>query len=283
MEDYDYKILCRWRMIRMARLPMLLGLLNLLIANSKLVISRSIAYRFDFLVSVVLSIGFSGIGPLVQYLIYSKTQGYPGWSITQMILFQGMVLISLGLRDFLFGNVRNIVMDLVRKGDFDRLLLKPYPPIGVLLTSGFNSNGIGTVLAGIAVTWYSIVQLHLNIGIVQILLFAAVMISGLLMYMAMIVLFSCIVIMIIQMGRIGELLDVLLRFADYRLQILPQMMRITFVTLIPFAIFNYYPAQLLLGRADNLVFVAMAGTLFFFWIMLKWWGVCLKKYTSAGG
>jgi ABC-2 type transport system permease protein len=200
-----------------------------------------------------------------------------------MILFQGMVLISLGLRDFLFGNVRNIVMDLVRKGDFDRLLLKPYPPIGVLLTSGFNSNGIGTILAGIGITWYAIVQLHLSIGIIQIVLFAAVMLSGLLLYMAMIVLFCCIVVMIIQMGRIGELLDVMLRFADYPLQLLPQMLRITFVTLIPFALFNYYPAQLLLGRADNLVFVAMVGSVLFFWIMLKWWSVCLKKYTSAGG
>jgi ABC-2 type transport system permease protein len=262
---------------------MLLGLLKLFIANSKLVISRSLAYRFDFLVSVVMSIGFSGVGPLIQYLIFTKTQGYPGWSITQMILFQGIVLTSVGLRDFLFGNVRSIVMDLVRKGDFDRLLLKPYPPMGVLLTSGFNSNGIGTIMAGAGIVWYAIVQLQLSIGIVQIALFAAVVLSGLLLYMAMIVLFCCIVVMIIQMGRIGELLDMLLRFSDYPLQIFPQLLQITFVTLLPLAVVNYYPAQFLLGRANSMAFVAMAGSLLFFWIMLKWWDVCLKKYTSAGG
>lgn len=267
----------------MIKLSMLHALLSLFIVNSKLVISRSLAYRFDFLVSVMMSLGFTAVAPVVQYLIFTQTNGYPGWSIDQLILFQGMVLISLGLREFLFGNVRSIVMDLVRKGDFDRLLLKPYPPMGVLLTSGFNTNGSGTLIAGMGIVGYSIIHLQLSLGIVQILLFLTMMICGVLLYMAMLVLFCCIVVMIVQMGRIGEFLDVLLKFADYPIQVFPRILQTAFVTLVPFAIFNYYPAQLLLNRANGMVFIAVAGSLFFFWVMLKWWGVCLKKYTSAGG
>ncbi|MDB5055408.1 MAG: hypothetical protein JWM44_3458 [Bacilli bacterium] len=267
----------------MGSIHKLVGLMHLFFANSKLVISRSMAYRFDFLVSALISLGLSSAAPLVQYLIFVKTQGYPGWTVSQLILFQGMVLITVGLRDTLFGNVRNNVMTLVRTGDFDRLLLKPYPPIGVILTGGFNINGIGLIITGFGIVAYSGVKLHLSFDFMRMLGFMGVVVSGLVFYMGILILFCGIVIMIIQMGRIGEFLDGLVKFSEYPLQIFPHFLRVAFVTIVPFALLNYYPAQILLNRVNSIALIAVFGSFIFFWLMLKWWNASLKKYTSAGG
>jgi len=116
------------------------GLLRLFIWNSGLRIQQSMEYRADFILGMIISLSFSSIGPVVQYLIFTQTKGYPGWTAVQIVLFQGVILFWVGIRDMAFGQLRSIIMDIFRKGDFDRFLLKPYPPIGILLSSSFSLN-----------------------------------------------------------------------------------------------------------------------------------------------
>ncbi len=259
------------------------GLLRLFYWNSKIRVARSMQFRFDFFAGLIVSLILSSIGPVVQYLIFTKTNGYPGWNLNQVILFQGILLFWFGIKDMLFGDVRNQVESMVRKGEFDRLLLKPYPPIGILLSSGFYYYGIGSVIAGLAVMAYSINKLNLSIGISQIGLFILFLFCGIVLYMAITVIYCTIVIMIIFMGRIGEIIDKLLRFSEFPAEIFSPVTRLIFITVIPFAVWVYFPAQTLLNRLDAKAFAGAASCFVLFALSLKLWNVCLKKYTSAGG
>ncbi len=260
-----------------------LRLLSFFLWNSKLRIARSMEYRFNFIVGTVVSLLISGVGPLVQYLIFTQTQGYPGWSIQQLVLFQGLMLIWLGIRSTAFGDLKQNTMDMIWRGDFDRLLLKPYPPIGIILTSGFNSNYLGTILAGLAITIMATGSLHLAIGLIQIGLVILCLIFGLLFNMAFDILFCGILIRIVQMGRFNDFLENLLNFSHYPVEIFSKVIRIAFVTFIPFAIWIYIPAQVLLKRIDMKILVAYITCLIIFQLSLIFWNHCLKKYTSAGG
>lgn len=240
-------------------------------------------YRFNFIVGTLVSLFFSGIGPMVQYLIFTQTKGYPGWSIQQLILFQGMMLFWMGLRGTAFGDLKQNIIDMVQKGDFDRLLLKPYPPIGVILTSGFNFRNFGTVVAGTAVTVIATDALRLTLGWVQIGLVLLAVTFGLLFSMAMDILFCSIIVLIIHSGRLVEFFDNLLNFARYPVEIFSKGIRIVFLTFIPFAIWIYYPTQILLNRIDRKIMIAFFVSVALFWFSLGIWNRCLKKYTSAGG
>jgi len=71
-----------------------------------------------------------------------------------MLLFQGVLLFGAGLCDLLFGSVRENIDGLMRKGEFDRLLLRPYPTLLLILTSGFKPQGFGSFTVGAgAVAW----------------------------------------------------------------------------------------------------------------------------------
>ncbi len=258
-------------------------LIGLFFWNSKLRIARSMEYRFNFITGTLVSLFFSGIGPMVQYLIFTQTRGYPGWTIKQLILFQGMMLLWMGLKDTAFGDLKQNIMDMVQKGDFDRLLLKPYPPIGVILTGGFNFRNFGTMVAGVTVTVFAADALRLTLGWGQIGLILLSLTFGLLFNMALDILFCSIIVLIIHSGRLSEFFDNLLNFARYPVEIFSKGIRIAFVTFIPFAIWIYFPTQVLLNRIDCKILIAFIVCLALFWFSLAIWNRCLKKYTSVGG
>jgi ABC-2 type transport system permease protein len=261
----------------------LTGLLRLYAWNVKLGISRSLAYRFDFVIGLITSILFSGTAPFLQYIFFTQTKGYPGWNLHQIMLFQGMLLFWLGLRQMLFGNVLEQAYGLVRKGDFDRLLVKPYPPLGVLLCSGFNLKGIGATLSGVALAGYGFTQLDLVPSFWQILLALFMLICSIFFFMGVTTLLCTIIIMLVEIGRVEELVERVMGFGDYPINIYPRILRQTFLTVFPFAIWAYVPSQIMLDRLNSGVWTAAAGCFVVFIVSVWYWNRSLNKYTSAGG
>ncbi|EPR13489.1 ABC transporter permease [Ruminiclostridium papyrosolvens] len=261
----------------------LLKLFKLFIWNSKMDISRSMEYRFDFILGTVIGLAFSSIGPILQYLIFTQTKGFPGWNLEQIILFQGILLFTSGIKGMIFGSLPYFVTGIVRKGDFDRLLLKPYSPIGIILASGFRLNNIGPLLSGAFIMVYYIVKMNLHIGIVQIAIFILAIVFGLILFMGYEVLYSSIVIKLVQIGRLDELMNSLLRFGEFPINIFSKTLQTALITVIPFAVWVNIPANALLNRLDYTIPITFVFCALFFYVSLKIWNQFLKKYTSAGG
>lgn len=261
----------------------LAGLTRLFIWNSKIRLQRGMEYRFDFLAGIIISTLSSSLPPLFQYFIFSQTKGFPGWTLDQVILFQGILLIIAGLRNTIFGEVRSIVSSLVHKGDFDRLLLKPYPPIGVLMASGFNIGNMGPLVAGAIITAFSFKTMGLSIGFAQAALFFTSVVFGLVFYASIIIIYCSIALMLVYMGGIWDLFQYITRFGDYPAEIFPKVVQGIFITAVPFAVMVYYPVQILLDRADIKIALAFSASIIFLVLSIAIWNNCLKKYTSAGG
>lgn len=258
-------------------------LLGLFFWNSKLRIARSMEYRFNFIAGTMISLFFSLIGPMVQYLIFTQTKGYQGWNIKQLILFQGMMLFWAGLRDTAFGDLKQSMVDMVQRGEFDRLLLKPYPSIGLILISGFSFRNFGSLVAGSVVMAYAARTLHLVLEWRQVGLFLLTLGFGLLFSMTLDILFCSIVILAVHTIRLIEFFDVFLNFARYPVEIFFKGIRIVLLTFVPFALWIYYPTQVLLNRIGFTIFIAFIITIILFLLSLVIWKRCLRKYISAGG
>ena len=240
-------------------------------------------YKADFFIGIFLAMTFSSLGPVFQYLIFSQTRGYPRWNLPQIILFQGVMLVWLGLKDLLFGDIRLTVEAMVKGGNFDRLLLKPYSAIGVILAGGFYFQGAGTIIAGGTIVVVAALRLGLTLSWWQPLALAAFLAAGLLLHMAITVLYCITVIMITHMGRLGEILDKLLAFSQFPIDILNPVFRMIITVGIPIAVWIYFPTETLLNRVEPIAMVSVASAGILLWASLLLWKVALKKYTSAGG
>ena len=241
------------------------------------------AYRFNFVLGSFIALVFSSVAPLLQYLLFTQTKGFPGWNLNQIILFQGVLLFALGVRTMVFGELHQYVSRLVRRGDLDRLLLKPFPSIGIILASGFSFNSIGSILAGAVIIGYSAINMNLHIGLTQLGLFLIFILIGLVLFMALEVLYSCMVILFVMLGRLDDILNFFARFGEYPLEIFSNSLRLVLVTVIPFAVWVNIPANILLGRMNVYMIYSSVFCFLFLFACLKIWGLCLRRYTSAGG
>jgi len=259
------------------------GLLKLFVFTAKLDVSRSMAYRFDFIMGTLISFLFACAAPFVQYMIFKTTNGYPGWSIPQLIMFQGVLLFWGGFRQMMFGRVFGETMALVRTGDFDRLLVKPYPPIGVLLSNGFTMNGVAPTIGGLAFLIAAAANAEVVLEWWTIPLFVAMLFFGLLMLIAFYILLCTILIMVVQMPRVGELFERIGSFSEYPLALFPRGLKMFFSFAFPIALWINFPAQVLLGRLEPVMIWGVLFSIVMVFVSNAIWKVFLHKYTSAGG
>jgi len=240
-------------------------------------------YRVDFFLGIFISLGLSSLGPIFQYLIFSQTRGYPDWNIKQIVLYQGVLLLWFGIKDMLFGEIRSYIETMIKNGEFDMILLKPYPPIGLILSNGFYFQGIGPIIAGLIIIIFSVRSMFLHISFISIILFLLFFLIGIILYMALTIFYCTITIMLVYMNRLGEIIDKFLRFTNYPVEIFMPFLRIIFIVFFPIAVWVYLPTQALLNRVEIYSFISIIGSIIVFTLSIIMWNFTLKKYTSAGG
>lgn len=246
-------------------------------------LERGMQYRSDFFMGILIAFTFSILAPIFQYLIFSQCRGYPRWNLNQVMVLQGVTLLWLGVKDLLFGEVRAAVEAMVKGGEFDRLLLKPYPAIGIILAGGFYYQALGSIIAGFIVCGISLNRLGLVLSWWQAGVFAVFFGGGILLYMTITILYCALAIRLTSMGRLGEILDKLLQFSQFPQEILPQAARLITLTFLPVAVWIYFPTETLLNRLDIKAFISLAVCIALFWAGISIWNFNVKKYTSAGG
>jgi ABC-2 type transport system permease protein len=246
-------------------------------------VRQLIQYRTDFFFGVLLTFGFSIMGPLFQFLIFTKTRGYPGWTFDQMLVLQGVLLTSTGICNSLLGGVRQQIDQLVQRGELDRLLLKPFPPLMLVLTGGFSPYAVGTIVLGIVVLSIACARAGIVVLASSIGLFLVMLTAGVTLFAAAVILYATLSVRWVYTGRLGEIIDKVLQFGEFPSEIYPPILSTVFMTILPLTVFAYWPAQALLGRLGPMAWVALAGAITVCTLAALGWRGQLRRYTSAGG
>lgn len=251
--------------------------------NCRLSIAKSMEYRLDFWIGMVVNLLFSCAGPVFQYLIFAQVQGFYGWTLTELILFQGVLLFVSGMRTLLLGRMQGYVQRLVRHGELDQLLLRPFSSIGMVISNGFSLNGMSTVIAGVVISGAAWVRMNLQVSFWDIILLICSLIMAVVLYISFDILLACVCIRLVNIGRLGEIFDSLFRFGQYPLEIFPKALRCVFLTVMPFAIWVNIPCRILLDGIRMYMFAAFGFTIVLLYISVGCWNLCMKHYASAGG
>lgn len=257
--------------------------LDLFLLQSKIVLMRMLAYRVDFVLSLVVALGFSSLAPLFQFLLYRSSNGYPGWSWDQILVFQSVLLLTQGLSETLFGAIRGQVESMMANGEFDRLMIKPRRPLLLILTGGFQPSGLGSVIAGIILVVISSARAGLPPGAMGVLVFLALLGVRLVFQVAVQVLYCFFTLRWVYPMRLSEIMDKVQAWGNYPLEIFPRALGVVFSTVVPFSIACHWPARALLEPVGLMALGAVAGTGAFLALSLVLWRHQLRKYSSGGG
>lgn len=256
---------------------------RLFILNCKNTLSRHMQYRVDFLIGFFVSTIIAFAQPAIQILFFRGVNGFEGWSINQIVVFQGVVVLWMGLKDTLFGRIRTDVQAMIRDGSFDRLLNKPYSVLILIFSGGFNFLSIGTLTAGIIILNYGISLNNLINGVYEYLIFVIYIFFGLILYVSMLIIYCAVVIHLVAMNRLEEIMDKFLRFSEYPVNIYSVIIKSILLLLIPLSLFTYYPAVILLHGFDKLSLISVIVSIVLLFVSIKIFNKSLKKYASTGG
>ncbi|MDD5254201.1 MAG: ABC-2 family transporter protein [Candidatus Nanoarchaeia archaeon] len=247
-------------------------------------LSSELAYKWNFIIKSIALIISCIITPIVTLLIYNNTSGIPGWSLEEFILLQGTFIFVLGIaRLFMFDFPSKIISN-VRRGEFDKFLLKPYSPLLYLTFSSIQIEGIAELTTGLCLIVWSFVKLNLDIWSFGFLFYLMFIALGILFLYSFIILISSLSFLIVNSYALFDLFFKLTDLSRYPASIYGLTVRFFVTFLLPLAILGYYPAEAMLRGANlGLILQISIPVILFFFITLFLWNRAMRKYSSAGG
>ena len=257
--------------------------INVIKKSLSLVLAKEMMYKFNFFVRFLTLATFDLIIPLMTFLTYQNTNGFPNWNIDQMLLFQSIAIFVNGLDRTFFWRAGWTVADEVRNGTFDRLLLLPINTIKFISFKSVGLEHLGEVIISIALMSYTIIRLNITITASILFMFFLFVLLSMIFYFSILLIRISIIVVNIKAARVGELTRTIKSFASYPTSIFGKAMSFILRYIFPLAIIAQFPAELLLGRISDNIFIIGIVIITFYIISNKIWKNTLKKYVSAGG
>ncbi|HEY8463766.1 MAG TPA: ABC-2 family transporter protein [Bacillota bacterium] len=220
--------------------------------------------------------------PLITFLVYHNGASFPGWTMYEALLIQGVFLLAKGIAfPFFFGIVWNTIQR-VQDGTFDLLLIKPKSTLFLAIVTGLDSEDLGKLWGGIALFSLSVSRIPTP-GFGECLQFLALFVVSLVTLFGFALILAGLGIVWIGNFRVYDIFESLVNFGRYPTAIFSRTLQTVITIIIPIAILGSVPAGALLGRPSAGTLGAVTVSIVFLLFSLWFWHWMLSRYTSAGG
>jgi viologen exporter family transport system permease protein len=238
-------------------------------------------YSLNFLLAVLSSLGHLIGNCFGLSLFYTGSGSLGGWPFHEALLVMGLFTCLQGLNRVLLAPNLARIVEHMRTGTLDFVLLKPIDTQFWLSTRRISPWGLPDVLFGVGIIVYALDRLglpktHLLWAVPPLLL------SCVIQYSLWFILAS-ISIWYVKVHNVTEVLNGLLAAGRYPTDALPAgAYRFVFTFVIPAALLTTVPARVVLGHATGSgLWLAAGFALAAFAFSRTFWRFALRYYTSA--
>jgi len=234
-------------------------------------------YRSDFLLDGVIEI-FSAATALIPLLVVFRARPLlAGWTFGESLLVTGWFFLLQGVIEGAINPSLSSVIEHIRKGTLDFVLLKPADAQFLLSTARFQPWRATNVLTALVIFGAGFSRLGRLPSVSGVMLLVSVM----LLYSLWILTVSA-AFHVVRVDNLTYLFASIFDAARWPSSVFRGALRLLFTFVIPLAVMTTFPAQALLGSLPGshvLLAAAGAGALF---SLSRWvWLRSLADYTSA--
>jgi ABC-2 type transport system permease protein len=157
------------------------------LASARYSIVRTMMFRFDFFLWALVELFWMSVNLLMISVIYEHTNSIAGWSKYEMLLLVGT---SLLVQRFLMGFFWSSLFEMgrnIRSGYFDFFLAQPGNILFMASTRKLDPDGLMNSFVAMGVVAYSAHQLGLHPSVLDLLLYALMILCGLVIHYSMLV------------------------------------------------------------------------------------------------
>ncbi|MCC6811051.1 MAG: ABC-2 family transporter protein [Deltaproteobacteria bacterium] len=258
-----------------------LAILGVQLRRSVLV---ALQYRVDFVLNAVMAVFWTASSIVPLFVLYSNRKSVAGWTWPEALV---VVACFTMLKGCLSGAIQpslQAVVEQVRKGTLDFLLLKPADAQLLVSTSRFELWRTSDVVSGALVLVYALVQLGYTPSVGAVALMALLLVSAVAILYAIFIVVISLAFRFVKVDNLSYLFMSIYDAARWPASVFRGVFSFVFTFVIPLALMTTYPALALLGRlAVTDVLIALATAAAFFLAARVVWLRSIRHYTSAGG
>lgn len=240
-------------------------------------------YKTSFFLSVLGQFFVSFNVFLGIFFMFQRFSEVDGFSYSEVLLCYGVVLLEYSLAE-MFARGFDMFPNMVRRGEFDRVLVRPRGEILQVLGSKFEMARIGRMLQALVMFVYGIVKSNVVWTPLRALTVVFMLAGGTAVFGGLFLIYAGLCFFTLDgLEFMNVFTDGAKEFGKYPVGIYGEKMLLFATFIVPYALIQYYPLLYLLGRRTSLLYMAapLIAGLFLVPAMLLWrFGV--RHYKSSG-
>ena len=244
-----------------------------------------LAYRSDILIQMVFALSTQITSLVFILIIFNHIPDINGWRYGEILFIYGFAQTSIALFSMFFSNLIQLGRFYILDGNFDRVLLRPLPPLFQIIIERLDIGSFSTLAMGIGALLYAATKLNMSLSVVECLIFFGLVLSATLIFAGLVLILVSLTFWIKDpTGALAWPLMTVREFTKYPITIYSPALQVFLSWILPLAFTSFYPATLFLGRQDYVVYVYLTPVI----ALLVWgigilvWRLGLRRYESSG-
>ena len=245
-------------------------------------------YRASFVMMALGQFAFASTEFLCIWAMFDRFKNLRGWTLPEAALLYGIVNVAFSISEAVTRGF-DVFGNMVKSGDFDRLLLRPRGTVLQLMGQELQLMRVGRLAQGLVVLAWAVGAVDLAWTPAKAGLMFASVVGGACMFGGLFALQATMAFWTVESLEIANTVTYGgVETAQYPLSIYSSWFRKFFTYMIPLAFVNYFPALAILGKPDPLGAPAALGWLApvagmaFLLVSLRVWKTGVRHYCSTG-
>ena len=242
----------------------------------------AVQYRTDAVIDALVEL-FYATTAVVPLLVVFRTRGQvAGWSFGASLLVVGWFTLLQAVLEGAINPSLNAVVEHVRKGTLDFVLLKPADAQFLVSTARFNPSSAINVVTASVIFGFGFADLHRAPSLIGAFGAFVLLIAGTVVLYGLWILAVSASFFVVRIDNLSYLFTSVFDAARWPRSVFRGIAHVLFTFVLPFAMMTSYPAEALLGDLTmGRFFGAVFGALVFAIIARLVWSRALGHYTSA--
>jgi ABC-2 type transport system permease protein len=241
-------------------------------------------YRLDFVLDGLMSLFWTGSALVPLLVLYGQRSSVAGWTWPEALLVVGWFTLLKGVLDGAVQPALANVVEHIRKGTLDFLLIKPVDAQFMVSTSRFELYRGSDVVGGVVLLGWALHRLHRAPSVGGVATALLLLVGAVVILYSIWILVVSLAFFVVKVDNLTYLFSSIYDAARWPSQIFRGVLAFVFTFVIPLALMTTYPALALLGRLSLARGVgAVLTAAVFAFVARRVWLFAVGRYTSAGG
>jgi viologen exporter family transport system permease protein len=239
-------------------------------------------YRLDFLTEGLLEILWALTALVPLFVVFRTRQEVAGWSFGEALLVTGWFILLQGILEGAINPSLTGVVEHIRSGTLDFVLLKPADAQFLVSTARFQPWRATNVLTAVVVFFYAFRLIGQGPTLLGALSAGVLLVTSTLLLYSLWILTVSAAFYVVRVDNLTFLFSSIFDAARWPSTVFRGVLSFVFTFVIPLALMTTYPALAMLGRLHGRTLLfAVLGSLLFAFLARRVWLASIGKYTSA--